>query len=72
MPTLVEDVGELLHGRVSPRLREMGEDLAQRYGVPRGLASLGADLLGGAGGMRLPSYEEWIYVAFADSSRAYP
>lgn len=53
MPPLVQDVGELLHGRVSPRLRRMGEDIAQSYGVPRGLASLGADLLGGAlrGGM---------------------
>jgi hypothetical protein len=57
MPPLVEDVGELLNGRVSPRLRRMGEDLAQSHGVPRGLASLGADLLDGAlrGGMRLPT-----------------
>lgn len=57
MPPLVEDVGELLQGRVSSRLRRTGEDLAQSYGVPRGLASLGADLLGGAlrGGMRLPT-----------------
>lgn len=57
MPPLVEDVGELLRGRVSSRLRRMGEELAQSYGVPRGLASLGADLLGGAlrGGARLPT-----------------
>jgi hypothetical protein len=57
MPPLVEDVGELLQGRVSPRLRQIGEDVAQSYGVPRGLASLGADLVSGAlhGGIRMPT-----------------
>jgi hypothetical protein len=57
MPPLVEDVGELLRGRVSPRLRQMAEDLARSYGMPRELASVGADLLGGllGGGMRLPT-----------------
>ena len=57
MPALVQDVDELLRGRVSPRLQHVGESVLESHGVPPVLASLGADLLGGAlrGGLRLPT-----------------
>ncbi len=57
MPPLMEDIGELMKGHVSPRLRRAAEDMASRHGISRGLASIGAEALAGAltRGVRLPA-----------------
>lgn len=57
MPPLMEDIGQLMRGYVSPRLRRAAEDLANKHGIPRGLASFGAELLAEAltHGVRLPT-----------------
>jgi hypothetical protein len=58
MPPLMEDVGALLHGRVTPRMRDTAEGLARRHGLPGFVGSIGADLLGGAlgrGGFSIPT-----------------
>lgn len=58
MPPLMEDVGALLRGKVTPRMREAAADLARRHGLPGALGSIGADLLGGAlgrGGFSVPT-----------------
>lgn len=67
MPRLVEDVGELLLGRVTPGMRDAAARLAETRGLPRGLGELGADLLGRAmgGGLPVPVAPGWTRTAGA-------
>src|SRR5262245_20931467 len=58
MPPLMEDIGALLKGHVTPRMSQCASKLAQRYGLPGFIGSIGADILGGAlgaGGISLPT-----------------
>lgn len=55
MPELVEDVGNLLKGMVTPRIRTLAGELAEGFGLPRGFgaiaAGMAADALGGGGAL---------------------
>jgi hypothetical protein len=58
MPPLMVDIGQLLKGNVTPRLRQLAEDLAQAHGLPRALGSLATSALGavlGRRGISLPT-----------------
>ena len=57
MPDMVQDVAEVLQGRMPDRFRRTVEDAAQHYGIPRGIGSMGAGLLGKAigGGLNVPT-----------------
>lgn len=58
MPPLMEDVGALLRGNVTPRMRDAAANLARSRGLPSFVGSIGIDLLGGAlgrGGVSVPT-----------------
>jgi hypothetical protein len=58
MPPLMEDIGALLRGHVTPRMRQSASNLAQGYGFPGFMGYMGADILGevfGATGLSVPT-----------------
>ncbi len=71
MPPLMQDVGALLQGEVTPRLRRRARDLASRHGLPRGLGDLAVRFAGqlARGGMRIPTGHHW-YTHFDVGFRA--